>query len=477
MTKTRNISDLGAFTPSGAGGVQRTVENKLRDVVSVKDFGAVGNGVADDTAAIQAAIAATLTNRGGVVFFPPGIYCFANTLSLSGANKGISLIGSGSSLAGQNNAPTVLKWIGGASIAVDVGADCRNSSVRSLDFENTGTCTSFIRVGVTDGFLIQEVCMRPTVFPSTAAIILGIAAANPGRCDHAILRDINIFGNGVGQVGVLADRAQDCRMFNAQLLQCRLVLGMSGSMDIVDFEWFGGSISTFTDEPAAAIEIKQCRGATFHGLHMERNGGSAAFLEVSGSGTTDARGINVYGGYISGTSTTSQIFRLNWAAADVLISGVTTVQLASAYNFVSNIASRSVTLIGNSLVAGATEVSGATGYSNVVAFGNVIDSLRQTPRGLVTASLGTAANGDTSPSVRGLNSLWFNNSSSTIITNLSNAIDGQVVTCVFNDSNTTINRSNAYLLGGTNFTSTAGDTLTLIYRTPYWYEISRSANS
>jgi polygalacturonase len=69
MTKTRNISDLGAFTPSGAGGVQRPVEDKLRDVVSVKDFGAVGDGVANDTAAIQAALDASSR-----VYLPAGTY-------------------------------------------------------------------------------------------------------------------------------------------------------------------------------------------------------------------------------------------------------------------------------------------------------------------------------------------------------------------------------------------------------------------
>jgi hypothetical protein len=93
MTKTRNISDLGAFTPSGAGGVQRTVENKLRDVVSVKDFGAVGDGVADDTAAIQAAIN-SLPANGGTVFIPPGTY-LVGTLDLPNNPKVVNLVGAG----------------------------------------------------------------------------------------------------------------------------------------------------------------------------------------------------------------------------------------------------------------------------------------------------------------------------------------------------------------------------------------------
>jgi hypothetical protein len=73
MTKPRDLATLGGgFTQSGTGAVQRTVKSKLKDVVSVKDFGAAGDGVADDTAAIQAAINAT--PNGGVLIFPPATY-------------------------------------------------------------------------------------------------------------------------------------------------------------------------------------------------------------------------------------------------------------------------------------------------------------------------------------------------------------------------------------------------------------------
>jgi hypothetical protein len=63
-----------ATTATATGSTTaRSLANRFADVVNVKDFGAVGDGVADDTAAIQNAISA-LSSGGGTVFFPAGEY-------------------------------------------------------------------------------------------------------------------------------------------------------------------------------------------------------------------------------------------------------------------------------------------------------------------------------------------------------------------------------------------------------------------
>ena len=81
-------SSLVGYLPAGTGAVATTVQTKLRESVSVKDFGAVGDGVTDDTVAIQAAINAAVASAAAVtgtlaVMFPPGVYKVTATLTVT----------------------------------------------------------------------------------------------------------------------------------------------------------------------------------------------------------------------------------------------------------------------------------------------------------------------------------------------------------------------------------------------------------
>lgn len=95
----------GLTGPQGYQGNQGAQGNQgpqaASDFYNVKNYGAVGNGSTDDTAAIQSAInAATF---GGVIFFPPGRYIVSSTLNL--LVDGTEIVGSGNSV----NGGTVIK--------------------------------------------------------------------------------------------------------------------------------------------------------------------------------------------------------------------------------------------------------------------------------------------------------------------------------------------------------------------------------
>ncbi len=68
------------FLQEGTGAVGRSVQAKLRDAVSVKDFGAVGDNATDDTVKIQAAMDFAFANRRAL-YFPGGSYVVSATLA------------------------------------------------------------------------------------------------------------------------------------------------------------------------------------------------------------------------------------------------------------------------------------------------------------------------------------------------------------------------------------------------------------
>lgn len=66
-----------------SGAVAQTVHSWIESrVPDVKSFGAVGDGVTDDTAAIQAALDACLSTTGGGLYFPDGTYLISSALTI-----------------------------------------------------------------------------------------------------------------------------------------------------------------------------------------------------------------------------------------------------------------------------------------------------------------------------------------------------------------------------------------------------------
>lgn len=74
--------------------VGRYLSAKLLDVISVRDFGAKGDGKTDDAVAINAAVAYAKSTSygGGRIWFPDGVYNISSPIILTGS--GFSLVGS-----------------------------------------------------------------------------------------------------------------------------------------------------------------------------------------------------------------------------------------------------------------------------------------------------------------------------------------------------------------------------------------------
>ena len=87
LAATAGIVGMTATT----GGQTQVPAGMHADPVSVRDFGARGDGQSDDTAAIQSAID-SIAGRGGTVVFPAGRYLITRTLRVRSLNP-IALVG------------------------------------------------------------------------------------------------------------------------------------------------------------------------------------------------------------------------------------------------------------------------------------------------------------------------------------------------------------------------------------------------
>lgn len=166
------------------GAVVSNVQAKLRETVSVRDFGAVGDGTTNDTAAIQAAINYVASLRGGVVLFPAGTYRITSTLVINTSN--VLLQGAGANIShdvGTQGAlsATQLNWAGSVGgtmmqFVSPVGASAQKQNgggAIGIAFQCAGSAGIGIQILSWNSALFENLCFfNPTV----TAIDLNVVA-------------------------------------------------------------------------------------------------------------------------------------------------------------------------------------------------------------------------------------------------------------------------------------------------------------
>ena len=119
------------FNTSGTGAITRSVESKLREFLSVTDFGAVGDGVADDTLAIHAALNAAIDGDKSL-YVPNGRYRVTSGYTNSRPISTLTIFGD----ERRDNAAIILDSASGTRFFYDfTGGTTHYLSVYGISFE------------------------------------------------------------------------------------------------------------------------------------------------------------------------------------------------------------------------------------------------------------------------------------------------------------------------------------------------------
>ncbi|MGE4313025.1 MAG: glycosyl hydrolase family 28-related protein [Pseudobdellovibrionaceae bacterium] len=192
------------FTALGAGATSRSLVERASDAISVKDFGAVGDGVTDDTLAIQKAL-----NAHDAVYLPSGTYKISLSLKLNdhqfffGAGASSILEASHSSVpifdvSCMQAAIQHMSFSGGAAALLIHGAEniCRHNSFTDLWMNGCAKGIVLRSMGPSDHACDTHVFSRlvieePTAYGIHFIPVTGGTGVSSCRFDHIVISAIS----------------------------------------------------------------------------------------------------------------------------------------------------------------------------------------------------------------------------------------------------------------------------------------------
>jgi hypothetical protein len=377
----RISSALVTYQPPFTGGVATTVQDKLAQYVSVKDFGAVGDGVADDTNEIQAALTYAASLNGCTIFFPPGVYKCDGVLTLPGTPIGISIEGSGRDNTGQSSSRIL--YTGTAAVFFNLPlVDTRFISIDNISFESTNAAFTgrLVRLNVFN-LSISRCNFRSA--NDQAFALLDISQSVGAKISTSYFRFGQYGIYGVGMTTVLFD-------------ECNI--GLHGSYGI----WLDGSqgvtIQSCALQQSQAVDVSNCiRAVNMQGFTVIgcwagdaiTSAGSPASAHITFSGD----GLNVTGNYLNGDGFNKQTSILIVAASQgINVHGNYFSNLDFCLNLGAGIA-KHVVFTGNRIrqsnnIIGGTVASGGNAMLQKFLFGEAGPDLDITGSLLLSANSG-----------------------------------------------------------------------------------------
>ena len=461
---------------TGALTTGYTVADKLEQTVSVKDFGAVGDGVENDTAAVQAAITAS-----NAVYFPAGTYLM--TAAITGGNKSLSLMGDGIGV-------TVLRWSQTGGFDLSFNDTLQKLTINNMSLQaakaDAGTAISATWPLVSSSTFPSTVMENIEIIPAdgtTQYWANGIILENAwnGKIDNVLIRgkDNSL---DMDQAIALYGRSNDFIISNVFIYFSKEAVstgatteGTLWSNSKVIYVNYGGVFSGSTSAPGLTVRDVHI-SSIIAGVITDNKPQSCisgCLLYKRAESTVTWVGIQ-YSAGSDDTVTTDNCFVEEGGATGATVA---IVMVAGERHLVSNNVGQNMdtlveaqagasnyTITNNRRVNGTTTILASGTGTNVISNNMPID-------GVTTFTANTAT-----PSVLNSPSNFFNtaNSTATTITNFADGYTGQTISVCANDANTTVqNNADISLQGAVNFVMTSGAILTLRRDPGLWREVAR----